>query len=75
MNDADASNAGLHGGGGGNNGAGPDILMNSTYSLYIRSGPVGNGGNGCVRIIWGAGRSFPSTLTDEASSNGNVSFN
>ena len=77
MNDASASNAGLHGGGGGNSGAGPSILMQYTPqgSRYIRTGPVGNGGNGCVRIIWGAGRSFPSNLTDEASSNGNVSFN
>ncbi len=32
----------------------------------------GNGSAGVVRIIWGAGRSFPSTNTDQASSNGNV---
>lgn len=34
-----------------------------------RAGP---GSNGVVRIIWGGGRSFPSTNTDQASSNGNV---
>ena len=32
----------------------------------------GNGNAGVVRIIWGAGRAFPSTNTDQASSNGNV---
>ena len=35
-------------------------------------GAGGTGSAGVVRIIWGAGRSFPSTNTDEASSNGNV---
>lgn len=35
----------------------------------------GDGGDGGVRIIWGPGRSFPSTDTDEASSDGNVSLN
>ena len=75
QNDANASNAGIHGGGGGNNGGGQDMLMNINAQTYYRMGPVGDGGNGCVRIIWGPGRTFPSTLTDEASSNGNVSFN
>jgi len=32
----------------------------------------GNGNAGVVRIIWGAGRTFPSTNTDQASSSGNV---
>lgn len=75
QNDASASNAGIHGGGGGNAGAGPDLQINMIQGIWLRMGPAGNGGNGCVRIIWGPGRTFPSTLTDEASSNGNVSFN
>ena len=32
------------------------------------------GGQGAVRIIWGFGRSFPSTNTDLTSSNGNVTI-
>lgn len=32
----------------------------------------GTGSAGVVRIIWGPGRAFPSTNTDQASSNGNV---
>ena len=32
----------------------------------------GNGNAGVVRIIWGEGRAFPTTNTDQASSNGNV---
>jgi hypothetical protein len=35
----------------------------------------GKGGQGVVRIIWGEGRSFPSTNVDEASSEGNVFLN
>jgi hypothetical protein len=44
---------GLYGGGSGQGG-------NST-ERYI----VYRGGRGCVRIIWGAGRSFPSTGTGD----------
>jgi len=36
---------------------------------------AGNGGQGVVRIIWGEGRSFPSTNVDLASSEGNVFLN
>lgn len=47
-----AGNAGAYGGGGG--GAGTD---GST------DGDGGDGGQGAIRIIWGAGRSYPSTST------------
>ena len=41
------------------------------------SSAVSGGGNynGALRIIWGEGRSFPSTNVDEASSFGNISSN
>lgn len=45
---------GLYGGGGG--GPGDDIGFGYGYQI---------GGRGCVRIIWGAGRSFPSTGTGD----------
>ena len=32
----------------------------------------GNGGQGVVRVIWGTGRSWPLTNTNEDSSNGNI---
>ena len=32
----------------------------------INSGTGGNGGQGAVRIVWGAGRSFPSTNVSSA---------
>ena len=45
---------GLYGGGGG--GPGDDVGFGHGYQI---------GGRGCVRIIWGAGRSFPSTGTGD----------
>lgn len=45
---------GLYGGGGGGTGT-------TTWGGY----GVNKGGRGCVRIIWGAGRSFPSTGTGD----------
>ena len=50
---------GLYGGGGGG-------------SSSVVSATGGNGGQGVVRVIFGPGRAFPSTNTDLASSNGNV---
>lgn len=44
-------NGGAYGGGGG----GADNCFNE----------AGNGGGGAVRIIWGTGRAFPNTLTDD----------
>lgn len=46
---------GLYGAGGGS--VGPQMIFNPTNDR------IGFGGNGAVRLIWGAGRSFPSTLT------------
>lgn len=48
------SRGGLYGGGGGGNGGG------SGYTVGYSPG-----GNGGARIIWGAGRAFPSTLTTD----------
>ena len=55
------------GGGGGTYGGGGGSAtgLGSQYFPTIRSGA---GGGGAVRIIWGDGRSFPSTLTDDRSS-------
>lgn len=51
----DGSNlSGISGGGGG-----ADIFPSSSYN------EAGNGGKGAVRIIWGTGRAFPDTLTDD----------
>ena len=47
---------GAYGGGGGGRA--------STYDATLDTGD-GNGGGGAVRIIWGDGRSFPSTLTTD----------
>jgi hypothetical protein len=44
-------NGGLYGGGGGG------VMDNSDNEV------TGSGASGAVRIIWGAGRSFPSTNT------------
>lgn len=61
-NSAAQTNAGIHGGGGGNNGEGPVRQVSyGSPALYIDTGVVGNGGNGAVRIIWGLGRAFPAT--------------
>jgi hypothetical protein len=45
---------GLYGGGGGSR-------TSSSFYSYVRDG--GNGGQGAVRIVWGSGRSYPSTNT------------
>ena len=45
-------------GAGGGGGAG-GILMYTTDGNYVEA-ETGVGGRGAVRIIWGAGRSFPS---------------
>jgi hypothetical protein len=45
---------GLYGGGGGGHGT-SGVATNSLTA----------GGRGCVRIIWGPGRSFPSTGTSD----------
>jgi hypothetical protein len=67
--------ANLYGGSGGGGGGGLRYINNytvapgSTLTVIVGAGgaaPGGNGGagaNGAVRIIWGPGRSFPSTLT------------
>ena len=57
LNNAPNNRAGMYGGGGGGCG-----------NYNSGSGATGDGANGAVRIIWGAGRAFPATLTDEASS-------
>lgn len=49
-------NGGLYGGGGG-------VVKWEQYPTKIVDGSVA--GHGAVRIIWGAGRSFPSTLTGD----------
>tara|TARA_R110001606_G_scaffold25901_4_gene83951 strand:- start:6783 stop:7781 length:999 start_codon:yes stop_codon:yes gene_type:complete len=54
-----STNTGVYGGGG----------TGSEDDSGNRAGP---GSNGVVRIIWGGGRSFPSTNTDQSSSNGNI---
>jgi len=51
-----------------------------TYSFVVPSGVTSvsavaiGGGGGAVRIIWGAGREFPSTNVALADSNENVSI-
>lgn len=54
--DGDAQYSGQHGGLYGGGGGGH-------ASVYY--GAAGNGGRGAVRIIWGNGRAFPSTLTND----------
>ena len=67
-NSAAQSNAGIHGGGGGNNGDGPSRQVAAgSNPLFIHTGAVGDGGNGAVRIIWGnpsLPRAFPATNCD-----------
>ena len=46
---------GLYGAGGGS--AGPQMIFDPIMDR------IGFGGNGAVRLIWGAGRAYPSTLT------------
>tara|TARA_B100000902_G_scaffold27337_1_gene32923 strand:- start:10521 stop:11699 length:1179 start_codon:yes stop_codon:yes gene_type:complete len=74
-NDLDASRPGVHGGGGGNSPNRSFLYTFFSPPMGYQYGPPTDGGNGCVRIIWGLGRSFPSTLCDEASSLGFVSEN
>ena len=75
-NDADATRAGMYGGGGGNGGQGNSSgYIARLQTAGNRHGPVGSGQGGAVRIIWGPGRSFPSTLTSEADSLASVAEN
>lgn len=61
-----ASNGGLGGKyGGGGGGANDESSGGTDYD-------GGNGGEGFVRIIYGPGRRFPSELTDESYSQGNI---
>ena len=50
-----------YGGGGGGNSS-------------VFSGTGGDGGQGAVRVIWGAGRAYPSTNTAQSYSDGNVTI-
>lgn len=62
------------GGSGGTNGGAS--ANGGTYGGGAAANPAGKrGGGGAVRIVWGEGRAFPSTLVDLASSDGNVSTN
>ena len=66
----------MYGGGGGNTGQGtPTGYVQRTQTAGNRHGPVGSGQGGAVRIIWGPGRSFPSTLTSEADSLASIAEN
>ena len=67
-NDANNSRAGIHGGGGGNQGLYP-YVANINSQLGYNYGLPSAGGNGAVRIIWGTSavpRTFPSTNTEES---------
>ena len=62
------------GGSGGSNGGASSA--GGTHGGGASANPAGlRGGAGAVRILWGEGRAFPSTLVDLASSDGNVSTN
>lgn len=64
QNTADAS--GTDGGAGGDGGGGGGcgfLYYDEFYAEYVEASRGGNGGTGRVRIIWGAGRSFPATNT------------
>ena len=56
--------AGSSGVGGGGSNGGNGILATDIGGAYGGGGPAnnGSGGSGAVRIIWGAGRSYPSTI-------------
>ncbi len=54
----------VQGGNGGAVGGGGGSCYNNSVDLQQ---PAGNGGSGGVRIIWGAGRAFPATLTVDQS--------
>lgn len=67
-----AGSASVGGGGGSGGGAGASVGTGSTGGAYGGGGGGGNvdyaggsGGGGAVRIIWGAGRSYPSTNTGD----------
>ena len=47
--------------GGGNYGGGGGLYYNPESGSTLRGG----GGDGCVRVIWGEGRAFPNTLTED----------
>lgn len=57
--------SGGSGGGGGGSMGGPGGIYGGGGGRNL-GGNYGTGGRGAVRIIWGAGRSFPSTLTAES---------
>ena len=67
-----------YGGSGGSNGGGGGLDA-STAGLYGAGGGensgIASGAPGAVRIIWGSSRSFPSTNTDQGSSESNISIN
>ncbi len=60
--DGDTGKAGGSYGGGGGGRAGP-------YDDGLNTGD-GNGGGGAVRLIWGAGRAYPNTLTTDQGTGG-----
>ena len=60
---------GAYGGGGGMGYHDRDVYGNGG----IHQGPGGPGAGGAVRIMWGAGRSYPSTLTTNQSGGSNQS--
>mgnify|MGYP001024991733 FL=1 len=72
-------NSGGHGGSGGGDGGSYTNTTSSTASKYggaagyavgslWQSNTAGQGADGAVRVVWGTGRSFPSTNVDAASS-------
>ena len=56
-------NAGNASSGYGGGGGGAGFLYNDNTGVYSGRGTLGQSGYGAVRIIWGAGRAFPSTNT------------
>ena len=70
-------------GGGGGSGGSAGTNGGGNYASGVAGGTHGGGGSagyytggaggdGAVRIIWGSGRTFPSTNTDQSSSSGNI---
>lgn len=58
------------GGGGASGGSNPGSVNGGTYGGGGGRAEVdyfGTGGPGCVRLIWGPGRAFPNTLTEDMS--------
>jgi hypothetical protein len=76
-NQASGTVYGGNAGSGGTNGTGATYSPPNYYTVNNSGGGYGGGGagayngttgtgaNGAVRIIWGTGRSFPSTLTTD----------